>query len=271
VSTTPPLAEAYPYFAREHPIRFAHRGSRVLWPENTMYAFAGAVEDLGYRYLEIDVRLTRDRVVVVRHDATLERTTNGTGPVAEWEWADLRRLDAAYWFGEEDGFPLRGEGIGVPTLEEVLRTFPDVNVNVDLKAPGAAWAVAEVLRSCEAEDRVLIGSFHDARIARFRRITGGRVAVSAGPRTVALLYGMSRLGRTIRRPVQAYQLPFDRRGLRIDRRLLTAVHAAGAQLHLWTVNDPTTMRDLLDLGVDGIVTDRPDLLNQVLREGGAGG
>ena len=257
----------HPYVALEHPIRFAHRGSRVLWPENTMYGFERAIDDLGYRYLEIDVRLTADREVVVFHDAALDRVTNGSGDVRDWTVQDLRRLDAGYWFDEENEFPLRSRGIGIPTLEELFLAWPEVHVNIDLKAPGSEWPVAEVIRACDRSDRVLVGSFNDRRIARFRRIVMGRVATSAGPTASALMYAASRLGRSIHQPVAAYQLPFDYRGLGIDRRLVEAVHAADAHLHVWTVNEPEDMDRLIELDVDGIVTDRPDLLNEVMGMG----
>jgi len=252
------------YFSVEHPIRFAHRGSRILWPENTMHAFAGAVEDLGYHYLEIDVRLTADGVPVVFHDATVDRTTNGTGKVADHTFAELAELDAAYHFDPDHDYPLRGTGIGISPLETLYRTWPDVRLNIDLKAPGDEWAVAEVIRSADAEHRTLVGGFSDRRIARFRRITGGRVVVSAGPRASAAMYGASRVRRTVREKFQAYQLPFNYRGVRVDEKLIDAVHRAGAHLHLWTVNEPHDMKRFIDMGVDGIITDRPDLLNEVL-------
>jgi glycerophosphoryl diester phosphodiesterase len=252
------------YFSVEHPIRFAHRGSRVLWPENTMYAFERAIETLGYRYLELDVRLTVDRVPVVFHDATLDRTTDGTGKVADYTLADLQSIDAAFHFGPDDGYPLRGTGIGISPLEELYRTWPDVRLNVDLKGPDEEWAVAEVIRKADAEHRTLIGSFYDRRIARFRRITQGRVAVSAGPTAATAMWSASRAGRTTRRKVQAYQLPFNYRGFKIDEKLINSVHRAGAHIHLWTVNEADDMRRFLDMGVDGIITDRPDILNGVM-------
>jgi glycerophosphoryl diester phosphodiesterase len=252
------------YFSVEHPIRLAHRGSRILWPENTMYAFARAVEDLGYRYLEIDVRITADRVPVIIHDGTLDRTTSGAGAVADRTLAELADVDAAFHFDAANDYPLRGTGIGITPLEELYRTWPEVRVNLDLKAPREEWAVAEVMRVVGAEHRTLVGSFHDGRIARFQRITRGRVAVSAGPRAVFAMVAASRIGRSLRRPVQAYQLPFDSRAVPIDTRLVSSIHRAGAHLHLWTVNEPDDMQRFLEMGVDGIVTDRPDLLNGVL-------
>jgi glycerophosphoryl diester phosphodiesterase len=260
---------AVPYLSAEYPLRFAHRGSRVLWPENTAEAFQGAI-DLGYKYIETDVRVTRDGVVVAFHDETLGRVTNGSGPVAQWDLEDLQRLDAAYWFDEENGYPLRGTGVKIRSLAEVFRTWPDAYFNIDLKGPDLEWAVADVIKRHGMDQQTMIGSFVDHRIARFRRITRGEIAVSAGPATVLAMVAASRVGTTVRRPVQAFQLPFDYRLVPIDRKLIEAIHAAGAQLHTWTVNEAADMRRLLDLGVDGIVSDRPDILNEVIAETGRG-
>jgi glycerophosphoryl diester phosphodiesterase len=254
------------YFSVEHPIRFAHRGGRRLWPENTMLAFGRAIDELGYHYIELDVRLSADRVPVVFHDPTLDRTTDGGGPVAERTVAELRALDAAYRFAPEHEYPRRGTGAGIPTLDEVYRAWPELRINIDLKVPGAEWAVAEVIRANDAEHRSLLGSFNERRISRFRRITGGTVATSAGPVRAVQMWVASRLGMAPRGPVQAYQVTEQYTGLAVDRRLVDAVHRSGAQLHVWTVNDGVDMRRLLDLGVDGIMTDRPDLLNEVLDE-----
>jgi glycerophosphoryl diester phosphodiesterase len=255
-----------PYLSHEHPIRFAHRGSRVLWPENTMAAFQGAV-DLGYRYLEIDVHASRDRRLVVFHDDALDRLTDGSGKVWEWTWADLRRLDAAYRFDAAGGYPRRGTGVGIPLLEEALSAFGDRMFNIDLKQPGIEELLAEEIRRLGAEDRVLIGSFSDRRIHRFRRLTGGRVATSAGPREVAGALAAARLGRPAGGEGDAFQVPQRVGPLTVaGGRLVTAAHAAGKHVHVWTVDDPGQMHRLLDLGVDGIVTDRPDVLNRVVAE-----
>ena len=249
-----------PYLSHEHPIRFAHRGSRVLWPENTMVAFQGAV-DLGYIYIETDVHVTRDGRVVVFHDDTLERLTDGTGRFADHDWDDLRRLDAAHRFAPDDGFPLRGQGIGMPLLEEAVTTFPDRMFNIDLKQPGIAGAVAAEVERLGLEDRVMIGSFHDRRIRTFRRAAPG-VATSAGPAEVARALA--------RRPrpgigADAYQVPERGAGMRlVTERFVQRAHDAGKHVHVWTVDDADDMRRLLDLGVDGLVTDRPDVLNDVL-------
>ncbi len=252
-----------PYLTREHPIRMAHRGSRLLWPENTMEAFRGAVA-LGYRYIETDVRISADGHVIVFHDDTLERTTNGTGKVVDRSLDGLRRLDAGYHFDAAGGFPMRGKGVGISTLGEVLAEFPDVHFNIDLKGPAMEWAVADVVRAAGREASTLIASFIGRRTARFRRITRSRVATAAGPSDALAMWLASRRGRSIRRPVAAYQLPFDNPVLPIDQKLIDAIHAAGAHAHFWTVNAPAHMHRLLDMGADGIITDRPDILNDVL-------
>jgi glycerophosphoryl diester phosphodiesterase len=262
----PTLPGVKPFLTHEHPIRFAHRGSRVLWPQNTMMAFQGAV-DLGLRYLETDVHVSRDGRVVVFHDDHLERLTDGSGMVWEHDWEHLRSLDAAHSFDPDGGFPLRGSGVRMPLLEEVLVSFPQVLVNIDLKQDGIESVVAGELRRLDALDRALIGSFDDDRIARFREETGGVVATSAGPNEARAAYRAALRGGPVESAADAFQVP-ERKGLTkvIRRRFVEAVHAAGKQVHVWTVNDPRRMRRLLDVGVDGIITDRPDLLDGVLAE-----
>ena len=256
-----------PYLEAEYPLRFAHRGSRELWPENTWHGFDSAVGDLGYRYIETDVQVTKDGVVIVFHDDTLDRTTNGSGPVWDWNLDDIAALDAAYHFSPDgQSYPLRGTGVRVSTLADTFDRYPDTYFNIDLKAKGTEWAVAEVIIRKQRQDTVMVGSFSDRRLARFRRVTKRSVATSAGPQAAMSMYTASRVGRTVHLAPDAYQLPARIRGASVDAKLVDAVHAAGAHIHTWTVNDAEDMRELLDLGVDGIITDRPDLLNLVLEE-----
>ncbi|MGI9666314.1 MAG: glycerophosphodiester phosphodiesterase [Acidimicrobiia bacterium] len=256
-----------PYFDAEDPLRLAHRGSRELWPENTWHGFDQAVEGLGYRYIETDVQVTKDGVVVVFHDDTLERTTNGVGAVRDWLFEDLVSLDAAYRFSPDaESFPLRGSGVRISALDATLDRYPDTRFNIDLKAKGSEWATAEVITRMRRHDTVLIGSFSDRRIARFRRIMKGAVATSAGPQAAMSMYAASRVGRTVNRAPDAYQLPAKIKGAAVDKKLVDAVHRAGAQIHTWTIDEPDQMHSLLDMGVDGIITDRPDLLNNVVEE-----
>ena len=255
----------HPYLDLEHPIRFAHRGSRVLWPENTMVAFQ-AVADLGYSYLEIDVQMTMDGTVVVFHDDDLDRVTNGVGAVSGWHWEDVQRLDAGWSFAPDRGHPMRGAGVRIPSLHELFSTFPESHINVDLKSSRMEWAVADLILRHRREERTLIGSFRRSRLARFRRIVGSSVPTSASPERALATWAASRLGATTRGPEIAYQVPFEHPLLRLDQRYVDAIHATGAHVHAWTVNDAATMQRLLDMGVDGIVTDRPDVLNEVIAE-----
>ena len=224
-----------------------------------MPAFQGAI-DLGYRYLELDVHVSRDGAIVVFHDDRLDRLTDGSGKVWDHTWDELRGLDAAHHFDPDAGYPLRGSGVRMPLLEELALTFPEALLNIDLKQRGIEEDVAGLIDRIGAQDRVLIGSFRDWRIGAFRRLTHGRVAVSAGPREVARAVAACRLHLPIGGAADALQIP-----RRIaSERLVASAHAAGKHLHVWTVNDPDQMRALLDIGVDGIVTDRPDLLNEVV-------
>jgi glycerophosphoryl diester phosphodiesterase len=255
-----------PYLSGEHPIRFAHRGGAGLWPENTMPAFQGAY-DLGIRYMETDVHLSADGVIVVFHDHELDRLTDGTGKVGDWRWSELRHLDAAYGFEPEADYPQRGRGAGIPRLDELVAAFPDVCWNVDMKHTPVVDALADFVAAHGAEDRVLASSFYDHRLRRFRRATGGRVATSAGPVEVARMAGAARLGRSASIKADALQIPEQtgRMGL-VTRGLIDAAHAADVAVHVWTINDALSMHRLLDLGVDGIMTDRPDVLVDVVSQ-----
>jgi glycerophosphoryl diester phosphodiesterase len=251
------------------PIAVAHRGSRRLWPENTMSAFQGAV-DLGFTWIETDLHVTRDGVIVCFHDDTLGRTTDRSGRVSEIDWDELAGADAGHHHGRSKGYPFRGQGIGIPRLDEVLQTFPDVRLIVDLKQDRVEDALAEAVVAWGVEDRLVVGSFSDTRMARFRHLTAGRVATSAGEGEASRIWRGSLAGRVPALPVDALQLPRRWRGIRIvTRRFLRLVHEAGLQVHVWTVNAPAVMRALLDDGVDGLITDRPDLLRAVLEDRGS--
>lgn len=242
------------------PVAIAHRGSRLLWPENTMVAFQGAVS-LGFRWLETDLHLASDGEVMCIHDDTVDRTTDGTGPVASLTRRELERLDAGRAM---TGF--EGAGHGVPGLDEVLLSFPDVNLVVDLKQDRLEKPLLALLRRLGAADRVVVGSFSDRRLRRLRRIGGGNVLTSAGPLAVGVVRLLSTVGR-VPRVADALQIP-ERIGIvrLVDPRLVAGAKAAGMAVHVWTVNQPEDMHRLLEWGVTGIVTDRPDLLKQVMIE-----
>jgi glycerophosphoryl diester phosphodiesterase len=253
-----------PYLSHEHPLRLAHRGSRVLWPENTLTAFQGAV-DHGCIYIETDLHVTKDRKIVIFHDDTLERVTNGSGEIKDWNWQDLQKLDAAYHFKPEEDYPLRGKGIGIPSLEEVMATFSRVNFNLDLKQQGIEETVAECINRHGYHDRVLIASFHGVRTRRCRRLLKHPTATSAGALKVLWCWTGSRFGLAFKPGAATFQVPVRQAGLTIlDQKFIDSAHGTGVQVHAWTIDDPGEMKRLLDMGIDGIVTDRIDLLNETL-------
>jgi glycerophosphoryl diester phosphodiesterase len=253
------------------PVNLAHRGASALAPENTMEAFRMAVE-AGAGGLELDVHLTSDGHLAVIHDGTVERTTNGTGPVAEMTLAELRGFDAGNNFSPDGGStrPYAGRGLRVPTLAEVLQEFPGVAVNIDMKEgrKGIEAAVLGVLREAGAEERALVVSSNHGALRRFRRISGGRISTGASRWETGVFYSLSRLHleRLIRPAYDALQVPLRHRGIPlVTRRFVEAAHARGVRVDVWTINEAAEMRRLLDLGADVIMTDSPERLAGVLR------
>ncbi len=224
-----------------------------------MAAFQGAV-DLGYRYIETDLHVSRDHKVVIFHDDNLNRLTEGRGRFQDHDWKSLRTLDTGHNFDPAADHPWRGRGLRMPLLEEALHTFPEVHFNLDLKQPGIESVVAAEIQRLGVAERVLVGAFFDVRVRRFRAVSDGTVATAAGPGEVLRAISTSRMGMAPGGRYDALQIP-ERVA---TRRLVEAAHRAGKHIHVWTVNDPLAMRRLLDMGVDGIVSDRPDLLNEVV-------
>lgn len=250
------------YLDSPRPLAFAHRGGayhpEIEGLENTLAAFAHAVE-LGYTYLETDVHVTSDGVLLAFHDTVLDRVTDRTGNIAETTYAEVQQASIG---GREP----------VPTLAELFDAFPAARFNIDLKSEGAVEALAAFIEERQAWDRVLVGSFSRRRMGAFRRRTAGRVATSAHPLEVAafVLSPSGRLARwlTRGRPL-ALQVPHRQgRLVVVTPALVRRAHAAGVQVHVWTIDDPIEMNTLLDRGVDGIMTDRTDILRDVLRERG---
>jgi glycerophosphoryl diester phosphodiesterase len=252
------VAHRFAYLDAPTPIAFAHRGGAAAGDENSLAAFSRAVA-AGYRYLETDVHATADGVAVVFHDETVTRMLGRPGRVADLTFADLRAER------------IRGEAV-VPTLAEALEEFPDCRLNVDLKADAAVEPAIETIWRCNARDRVLLASFNDRRIRWARKICGPRQATSLGQREVASLRLGSLHGRGLAGFVPgaaAAQVPARYAGIPVvDARFVTHAHRLGLQVHVWTVDDPVQMRELLDLGVDGIMTDHIEVLREVLKERG---
>jgi glycerophosphoryl diester phosphodiesterase len=245
-----------PFLDAPTPLAFAHRGFAPDGCENSLAAFERAVR-LGYVYLETDVRVTADGVALAFHDSSLDRVTDQRGKVADLPWATVRRARIG---GLEP----------IPTLADLLAAWPHTRVNIDVKAEHCLGPTVEAIRHTASVDRVCVGAFSDARIAAVRRILGVRLCTSLGPRD-AMALKFASLRRAPKRPglAQCAQVPARiGRWPFVDRRYVEAAHALGLQVHAWTVNDRTEMVRLLDLGVDGVMTDAADVLRDVLAERG---
>jgi glycerophosphoryl diester phosphodiesterase len=236
----------------------AHRGGAIEHLENSLPAF-GACVAMGYRYLETDVRVTADGVPIVFHDPTLDRVTDRTGRVDQLRWAELA---AARIGGREP----------ILRLDELLGAWPDVRFNLDIKAAGVLAPLVRVLRRMDALGRVCLGSFSDARVAAARRLLGPTVCTSLGPRGVAALRLSSyspRAAGLVRIPAGCAQVPLQLGGRAlVDERFIAAAHARGLQVHVWTVDTEEEAAAVLDLGVDGVMTDRPAMLRDLLERRG---
>ena len=255
-------------------LRTGHRGARGLAPENTLVGFERAIAE-GVDVLEFDVQMTADGEVVVIHDDTVDRTTDGAGAVAELTWTRLRALDAAHHFDPAAGHPLRGTGVGIPLLAEVLERFPDVKVTIELKEapqPDFVERVIAITREL-APERAILASFSQRLLNVVRRQAPEIPTNLSNDEIRWFVIGhWVGLAGWLRSPGRVLQVPrfsdHDHdRGIRVvTQRLLRAAHRSGRSVQVWTINDPALMHELLDLGVDGITTDRPDVLNAVLAE-----
>jgi glycerophosphoryl diester phosphodiesterase len=248
------------------PIIYAHRGGAALRPENTIAAFDHGIE-CGADGLEFDVHLSKDGVVVIHHDDTLERTTGASGRIALSTAAELGALDAGYHFSDGDGFPFRGRKLGVPTLHDVLRRYPEVALIIELKVGGEALAhrVVDEIRAAGAVDRVAIGSFYADALRAVRRYEPAIATGAAREETRWALY-RSWVGLAIGgAPYREFQVP-EWSGLTpiVTRRFVSAAHRAGILVKVWTVNAAEDMQRLVSIGVDGLITDRPDLARAVI-------
>jgi glycerophosphoryl diester phosphodiesterase len=259
----------YPYFKPYKFLVIAHRGGRSLGPENTLYTFKRAA-DLGVDVLEMDVHRTKDGKLVVLHDSTVDRTTNGTGTVDRYTLTELKKLDAAYYWSPDQGksFPLRGRGISIPALSEVFEAFPQMRMNIEIKEPGQSElsAFCRLIHDSGMTQKVLIASFDAGALKKFRSLCPG-IATSAGASEVMLFYALQKLHlESVYSPAfQALQVPLTYDGLQVvTKRFVDAAHARNLKVHVWTINGVVEMQKLMRLGVDGIMTDYPQLLLELI-------
>jgi glycerophosphoryl diester phosphodiesterase len=249
-----PANAAHPFLDWPGPLAFAHRGGASEAPENTMPAFEHAVR-LGYRYLETDAHVTADGTLIAFHDDRLDRVTDRSGVISELPWSEVRRARVD---GREP----------IPLLEDLLGAWPEVRVNIDPKHDAAAEPLADVIVRTGAVDRVCVAAFSDRRTERVKAKVGPALCTGMGPRQVAQLVSASRgmLGaRSLRAPC-AQVPPHQGRLALVTERFVSTAHRLGVQVHVWTIDDRDEMARLLDLGVDGIMTDRPNVLKDLLVE-----
>jgi glycerophosphoryl diester phosphodiesterase len=233
------------------PLAFAHRGFSPDGWENSMAAFEAALR-LGYRYLETDVRATADGVALAFHDASLDRLTDRRGRIAELSWAQVRTA--------------RIRGVEpIPRLVDLLAAWPDVRINLDVKSDTAVQAAIDAIRASGAIERLCVAAFSDRRVHAVRQALGPRLCTALGPRAALRLRLPPSTRRRVRIAGQCAQVP-ARLGRRVfvDERYVAAAHGHGLAVHVWTVNEVAEMTRLLDLGVDGIMTDRADVLRDLL-------
>jgi len=260
------------YLGVTHPLVVAHQGGDGVWPGDTMYAFEKAVE-IGADVLEMDAHITKDGQIVLMHDEAVDRTTDGTGLIEDLTLAEIKQLDAAYKWSNDDGktFPFRGQGIQVPTLNELFKKFPDTRYLIEIKLTENPIdrPFCNLIREYNMQAKVIVASFHDEAMAIFRE-TCPEVATSASRTEVRnfVLLGKVFLSGFVVPRYQSIQPPYDPSeslGITIiTERFIREAHAKNIKVEPWTVNDPELMKQYIEWGVDGIITDRPDLMIEVL-------
>ncbi len=256
------------FFDGPKPRLFAHRGASGEAPENTMAAFQRAV-DAGVEYIELDVHASEDGQILVIHDATLERTTNGLGAVRNYSLAALQQLDAGYRFSPDGGktLPFRALEVVIPSLREVLGSFPQVRLTVEIKPsdPPIEEQVIAVIKDCGKADDVIIASEHDAVLTRVRTLAPGMPTNFGYNEVVDFIQRVAAHRMDgYQPPGQALQIPPTYQNIPlVTEQTITAAHQLNVEVHAWTINEPHEMGSLLDLGVDGVMSNFPERLLKV--------
>lgn len=260
-----------PYYSSDMkvPLVIAHQGGDGLWPGDTLFAYQKAAK-LGVDVLEMDIHITKDGVLVLMHDETVDRTTNGTGGIESMTLAELKQLDAGYDWSPDEGktFPFRGQGVTVTALEELFQTFPDKHMTIEIKKSNASMVkpFCELIRKYDMQDKVLVASFYDDKMKEFRAECP-EVATSSAKNetTVFVLLSKAFLAGFYSPNFLSLQVPQESGGITVmTESFVKASHSRGLAVEVWTINDEETMQKLIDWGVDGIITDRPDLMMKLL-------
>ena len=264
-------APDHPYYADNlpYPLVIAHQGGDGLWPGDTMFAFEHAAE-LGVDVLEMDLHITKEGVLVINHDETVDRTTDSTGEIEAMNLDEIKALDAGYDWSNDNGntFPYRGMGITIPTLEEVFEAFPGYHMTIEIKTTERSMAMpfCELIRAYDMQDKVLVASFLDERMEEFREVCP-EVATSSARQetTIFVLLSKAFLGRLYSPSFNALQVPEESSGITVmTTQFVHAAHERNLRVEPWTIDNPKQMKQYIEWGVDGIITDRPDLMLEIL-------
>jgi len=254
---------------KARPLVFAHRGGGGLIPENTLEAFQYSAR-MGVDVLELDIHATADGTLVVHHDQSVDRTTNGRGRVNELTLEALKKLDAGYIFSTDGNqtFPFRGKGVTVPTLREIFDALPEMTFNIEPKqhTPSIVAPLCNLIRERKMTNKTIVGSFNQTTIDDFRRACP-EVATSASPSEVSRFLALSKAGLadSYSPPMQALQVPRNLGGLEIvSKDFVKAAHRRNLKVHVWTINETADMQRLIEMGVDGIMTDYPNKLLELI-------
>lgn len=275
----PQSDESMPFFEKKktRTYNIAHRGGAALAPEETLEAFAKS-EEAGADMFEYDVHITKDGHLIASHDATVDRITTGTGYINDLTLTEIKALDAGEKFVDVNGeSPYKGQGVQLATVEEIFLLFPHKRAVIELKdtnRPELYEAMNQeiwrLIQQYNMEDKVIIASFDHKINQRFKEISNGQVAIGAGESeaTSYLTKMILRLNGIAHTDAQAFQLPTNQHGLDLTQKnIINGSRQRGIDVYYWTINDVKTMRDLIAKGVDGIMTDNPELLEKVLNEG----
>ena len=267
-------APEHPYYAGglNYPLVIAHQGGDGIWPGDTLYAFEKAVE-IGADVLEMDAHITKDNQIVLMHDEKIDRTTDGTGLIEDLTLAELQKLDAAYQWSNDDGntFPYRGQRIQVPTLKELFEKFPDKRFLIEIKLTENPInkPLCDLIHEYNMEDKVIVASFHDDAMSLFcKACPNTATSASKGEVTSFILLGKVFLSGWLSPEYQSLQVPYETSesyGITVmTERFIREAHAKNIRVEPWTVDDPELMKLYIEWGVDGIITDRPDIMMEVL-------
>lgn len=259
---------------RQTPLVIAHGGAKKLWPENTLLAFQSATE-LGVDGLEIDIRMTKDQVLVAHHNAMIDKTSDGQGLISELSYKELQAFNFGYWFqGQNRTYPYRKEHIPLPKVKELLTEFQDKILILELKDKGswgmrAAEKLSELLKLHLPNSHMVVASFRNEVMKHFARITAGKVLTSAPKKEAAEFVTASKSGLSSvhHPPDKLLHLPAEYKGLPLaTEEIIRDAHTQNIAVHYWTINKAEQMQQMISLGADGIVTDRPDILLKIISE-----